>query len=147
MEFYPRPACCGSGSWVMAPLGLWGGEGHSLKAVRNSHMFQLRDVVLRNLKTLLYLVWLLHFFHSPLPLPALPRPTPSCYHLQMEPGSSVKASLPFALVSLQVAGCVIHVLFHGIDCTNNKSFTQLSQFLIHITPLLEVLLCFGLSLP
>lgn len=42
--------------------------------------------------------------------------------------------LPFALVSLQVAGCVIHVLFHGIDCTNNKSFTRLSQFLILSLP-------------
>lgn len=131
----------------MAPLGLWGGEGRSLKGVRNSHVFQLRDVVLRNLKTLLYLVWLLHFFHSRLPLPALPRPTPSCHHLQMEPGSSVQASLPSALVSPQAAGCVTHVLFHGVDCTNNKSFTQLSQLVIHITPLLEVLLCFGLPLP
>lgn len=123
-----------------------GRREYSLKGVRNSHMFQLQDIVLRNLKTLLYLVWLLHFFHSPLPLPALPRPIPSCCHPKMEPGSSVKASLPFALVSLQVASCVIYVLFHGVDCTNNKSFTQLSQFLIHITPLMKVLLCFGLSL-
>lgn len=91
----------------MSPLGLGGGGGLQLEGSENSHVFQLQDVVLRNLKTLLYLVWLLHFFHSPLPLPASPRPTPSCRHPQMEPGSPVKASLPFALVSLQVAGCVI----------------------------------------
>ena len=72
--FIPGQLAVGLDSWVMAALGLWGREGHSLKAVRNGRMFQLRDVVLRNLKTLLYLVWLLHFFHSPLPLPALPRP-------------------------------------------------------------------------
>lgn len=47
-----------------------------MKGVGNSHMFQLQDIVLRNLKTLLYLIWLLHFFHSPLPLPAFPRPLP-----------------------------------------------------------------------
>lgn len=47
------------------------------------------------------------FLPPPLPWPALPRPIPSCRHPQMEPGSSVKASLPFALVSLQVAGCVL----------------------------------------
>lgn len=116
----PGQPAVGLGSWAMAPLGLRGGEGRSLKGVRNSHVFQLQDVVLRNLKTLLNLVWLLHFFHSRLPLPALPRPTPSCHHLQMEPGSSVQASLPFALVSPQVAGCVTHVLFHGVGCTNNK---------------------------
>lgn len=87
------------------------------------------------------------FLPLPSAPPALPRPTPSCHHLRMEPGSSVQASLPFALVSPQVAGCVTHVLFHGVNCTNNKPFSQLSQFVIHITPLLEVLLCFGLSLP
>lgn len=41
----------GLGSWDMASLGMGWGEGYSLKGVG-----KLQDLVLRNLKSLLYLV-------------------------------------------------------------------------------------------
>lgn len=134
--FIPGQLAVGLGSWVMAALGLWGGEGHSLKAVRGNQSYVPAPGRCAQgiLKTLLYLVWLLHFFHS-LPLPVLPRPIPSCYHLQTEPGSSVKAPYPFALVSLQVAGCKhMHAVSMVLTALIINLSLGLSQFLIHITP-------------
>lgn len=75
-----------------------------MKGVGSSHMFQLQDIVLRNLKTLLYLIWLLHFFRSPLPLPPSQGPPPV---VTLRWGQELGSVLPtLCTVSLQVAGCV-----------------------------------------
>lgn len=85
-------------------------------------MFQPQDIVLRNLKKLLYLIWLLHFFHSPLPLPAFPRPLPPVATLREQ---EAQLRLPPLCTSVCRLPVVSYVLFHSVDCTNNKPFTQL----------------------
>lgn len=131
------------GSWLHWGWGrrgtqLEGGEGQSCVPAPGRCAQEFENAAILSLVTTFL----------PLRLPRLPHPGPHPPAVTFDGARKLgSASLPFALVSPQAAGCVSHVLFHGVDCTNNKSFTQLSPFVVHITPLLEVLLRFGLSLP
>lgn len=91
-------------------------------------MFHLRDIVLRNLKKLLYLVG---YYISSTPLdPCLPYqgPHPPVVPLRWRQEAQSRLPCPYTHVCRLLA--VLYVLFHGVHCTNNKPFAQLSKFLI-----------------